>query len=206
MSKEKKNLTLPIIAIFISSISLLVSIRSCSLAEKKMKLHLEPELTCILDERPQRDHFLLFTLKNEGTIDATNISVDHCTLRYSKEEQKIRIGGYDGGKVLDYNEPGKNWIFKDILRPNQKISKSTGEFALRDPEKAIDVLSFDISFYRDEDGKKYNKQCIYFVEGLSIKTASQFKSHPDYKQVISETFRFLRQHQTMESPSTEKKQ
>ena len=87
--KDNFSRCLATLAIVISFGSLIISIRSCNLTERSMKLHLKPNLICILDDHPQKEHFLLFTLKNTGPIDATSVIVDHTTLRYSKKERKI---------------------------------------------------------------------------------------------------------------------
>jgi hypothetical protein len=179
---------LSIIALFMS---LAVSIKQCSLEERRMKLHLEPDLICVLDDHPEKEHFLLFTIKNEGLVEAINVSVDHVSLRYSKKEKKIRFGGASGGRVLEYNPPGKRWIFIHRLAPNTRAHKLTGEWASRDSSVAVDVLIFDISYYRETDGKRYEKRRIYYVDGKDIFTPSQFRTNPHQNDVDSEVSRTL---------------
>jgi len=171
-----------------------------------MKAHLRPDIICILDEPPQKEHFLLFTLKNTGPIEATNVIVDHSTLRFSKKDRKIRFGSPAGGPVLDYNEPGERWIFKDRLIPNEKIYKLTGESALRDASKSIDVLVFDLTYYRDTDGERYNKRVVFYVEGKTIFSKQQFRSHSDYGVVVSEESRFLAKMPNFKYPISKAKQ
>ncbi len=189
--KDNFSRLMAVLAILISIGSIVISIRSCNLTERRMKLHLKPNLMCILVDHPQKEHFMLFTLKNEGPIDATSVIIDHVTLRYPKKEKKIRFEGLSGGSVLEYNEPGKRWIFKDKLLPNEKLHKLTGDFALRDASTTIDVLLFDITYYRDSDGEVYNKHREFYIEGETIYTKSQFRSHDSYSEVVTEVSRFL---------------
>ncbi len=190
-SNTRWTVGLSIAAIIISIGSFSVSIRQCSLEEKRMKLHLEPELICVLDNHPEKEHFLLFTVKNEGLVEATNVSIDHVILRYSKKDRKIRLRTAGGGLVLEYNPPGKRWMFIPRLRPNDRAHKLTGESALRDSSVAVDVIVFDISYYRETDGKRYEKRRIYYVDGKNIFTPDQFHADPHYNDVDTETSRIL---------------
>ena len=134
---------------------------------------------------------------------ATNVTVDHATLRYSKSEKRIR-SALTVGEVFDYSIPGQRWIFKDVLKPNEIIHNMAGEGALRDAEKAIDVLIFDISYYRDTDGQAFAKRCPYYVDGSKILTPSQFRGHPAYD--IRETANYLPQVRKTESPDSRRRQ
>lgn len=207
VSYERWPGVLSILAIIISIGSLAVSTKQCLLVEHQMKLHLDPDLICVLDNHPEKEHFLLFTLKNEGSIDAINVSVDHVTLRYSKNEKKIRFRGGSGGPVLAYNPPGERWIYLPRLAPNGRVHKLTGEWAFRDSSVAVDILIFDISYYRETDGRRYEKRGIYYVDGKNIFTRLKFQNHPHYNDVESEISLALQDERLMKWwPDKEKKQ
>jgi hypothetical protein len=189
--KNSFTISISILALLVAAGSLIVSIRTCSLSERQLKLQLEPELVCVLDDHPDKDHFLLFTLKNEGAVKATIVSVDHVTLQYLKSEGRIYVGtSYQPS--YEYNLFGKRWLFTDSLEPNQSIYKLIGEGAIRDSIMSVDVLVFDVSYYRESDGNKYQKRCLYYVEGKTINTAAQFRTNPAYEKVVAETSAFLR--------------
>lgn len=178
------------IASVVALASAIASVRACSVTERSLKLHLEPELVCVLDEAPRSEGFLLFSLKNEGPIAATNVVVDHIALQYEKAKEQIRVGVYPGGgSVYEYSLAGRRWIFDVRLEPNEIVHKLTGG-ALRDA-KDIDILIFDVSAYRETDGKQFAKRCTYYLEGTSILTVTQFRSHPQYAVVVGETDRVL---------------
>jgi hypothetical protein len=189
MNKEDKNkwgIVLSISALAISLCSLVISVRQCSLEENKMKLHLEPNLVCILDKHPEKKSLLLFTIKNVGMANSVNVSVDHFTMRYIKKENRIS-NLYSGAvKASDYNMPGKRWMFVPKLMINEITSNTTGDWTLQDSSIAIDVLVFDLSYFREIDGKRYDKKVIFYVDGENILTQEQFKKHNNYRDVMTE--------------------
>ena len=193
-------------AFAVSTLILAVAVRACLVTERSLKLHLDPVVVCILDEHPERDHFLLFSVKNEGAISATNLVVDHVTLRYLKSEKKIRLGGGSGGRTLNYNRTGERWLFAQEFLPNSILSKLTGDHALRDAEKSIDVLVFNLSYYRESDGLKFSKRCIYYVDGATILIPERFENHPHYQEAVSETGRFLAEADVWFDPKAQLKQ
>ena len=51
--------------------------------------------------------------------------------------------------VYEYNPRGERWIFIDELPPNHTRHELTGEWGLRDSATNIDVLTFDVSYFRE---------------------------------------------------------
>lgn len=203
---EKWNFGIAVLATILSIVSLSVSVKSCSLSARSMKTHLEPQLTCVLDDHPTKPGFLLFTLKNDGPIPATAVSVDHRTLRYTKAERRIRFGGATGEAFPGYSDPGVRWIFVDRLGPNQLVQKLTGESAIRNAALAVDVLQFDIEYFRDTDGERFSKRCLYFVDGREVLSQSIYRGHADYSTILGEVARFNAANPTIWSPDASKKE
>ena len=65
------------------------------------------------------------------------------------------------------------------------ISKVAGESALRDSEKAIDLLFFYASFI-DSNDRVGEKTCRYFIDGDRIYTEADFLKHEHYEHVSSQ--------------------
>jgi hypothetical protein len=166
------------------SVSIYSFLRTASIEPKSPALP-PPQVTCVLDERPQKDHFLLFSLKNEGYAPITSVTIDHFTMRYDVQLGKIKMLGADGGFVLQYNEPGRRWMFLPALAPNGVANHITGEFALRDASRAVDVLLFDLSFLAGDRGLM-KKQCIFFLEGPAIYSYDAYRSHPLFARLTEQ--------------------
>ena len=153
----------------------------------------DPELVCILDSNPgsePRDGVLLFTLKNQGSIDASTVSVGYWTLRYDKKLGKIRIGGAGGGLVYDYNPLGVRWMYAPEIKPNEVRRKETTTMSILLPD-FIEVQVFEVSFFRAADGRGYTKRCDYFVENGRIQNRARFRSHELFETVDSEVSRWM---------------
>lgn len=179
------------LALAVSCAALWISARGCYNTERINRLNVEPSLICILDNDPEFPKYLAFTLKNEETLPASNVTVDHYTLRYSKSERTIRLSGASLGPTYQYNLPGHRWIFKDVLRPNDVVRERTGSFVFRDDPDYIGVLLFNVSYTRESDGRVFENECRYYVDGPAIFRPDDFREHPHYKDVIEETDRVL---------------
>lgn len=198
---------LAIAALLVSIISAVFAGLAYQRSGRALKVHLDPELVCILDEHPELDHFVMFTLKNEGEIAATTVSVNHYELRFEKDQQGIRFGGGGATPSPLYSQPGVRWIYVPEIKPNAITRKTAGHSALRDASKTIDVMIFEVSFLRDTDGQQYKKQCLYFIEGDRIFSHSAFRSHDLFEQVDSEVGRWMAEVQPMfKDPRTHTKE
>lgn len=90
-----------------------------------------------------------------------------------------------------YSDPGVRWIYLSQLAPNQIASKLTGDMLLRNEPDLIGVLLFDLSFYRDTDGKGYTKRCSFYVEGDRIFTKQTFADNQHFQELDKEIARHL---------------
>lgn len=163
--------------------------RTVQLTEESLKIHIDPEISCFLEEHPIKKGFLLFTVKNTGQIDAFIVSVNYRDFKYDKLVKKIKLGTFGSGDT--YSEPGIRWMYLPRLSVDQRESKLTEDSARAPGGKYIDCLFYEISFYRDSDGRKYTKRCAYYIDGKNIYTESQFRSNEHYQFVQSELENFM---------------
>lgn len=165
-----------------------INARGCVLEERKQKTHLEPTLTCILDDRPKASNLPLFSIKNDGAINAVSVSVDHYQFRYMKSQRKIRIMG---AEASTYNELGIRWMYFHEIKPNEITSKLTGDMLPRNDQDLIGVLLFTLTFYRETDGREFSKRCTFYVDGDRIFSEKEFRDNEHFKTVNSELSRYL---------------
>ncbi|HWP92973.1 MAG TPA: hypothetical protein VNN20_12340 [Thermodesulfobacteriota bacterium] len=136
--------------------------------------------------------FFNFILKNDGDISAHNVSVDHIELRYEKLEKRVR---FSGGDLSDFNPIGKRWMYELELLPNDTMSDVVGEFiapVANDPNQ-VGILYFDVSYYRDTDGRNYRKRCTYYYDDGNILTEPQLRQKEYYRILAAEVSRHLRE-------------
>lgn len=150
----------------------------------------QPELISVLDKHPVNKGFLLFTLKNEGLVDAKSVHVDQLTMRYLYKNNKIKLVTGGSGDVLHYDEPGHNWLFVPELKSNMTVSKLTGESVFPDNNISIDILYFRIR-YLDSNMAYREKESIFFAEGNQLYSYNEYKSHKIFPVIDFEIKRAL---------------
>jgi hypothetical protein len=176
---------LSIAALVVSLFSVFYAYRAVELTRQSLKQHLNPELSCQLDN--PNDQFPLFALENVGLIAAESVSVNHLTFRYMKTGEKIgRVTtGFD---LPTSNQPGFRWIYAPKLDPNERTPlKTTGHFIPppKSPENEteIAILLFEISYLRPTDGKRYQKRCAFYKDGDGFQRRATFQSNPHFADV-----------------------
>jgi len=164
-----------------------------SLPQTQLKTSvLQPDIACILDKHPTDEHFLIFTVKNEGFAPAKFVSIDHLTMRYLWKEQKIKsIAGGPTNK-FEYNEPGRKWLFIPELGPNKFSSKVTGETVWPDESTCVNILYFHVTFLTPEMASR-EKTSIYFVEGRRIYSYAEYKTHKQFSLIDLEIQKVLKE-------------
>jgi hypothetical protein len=156
-------------------------------------LILQPAIVCILDKHPTDEHFLIFTIKNEGSAPAKLVSVDHVTMGYYWKEQKIKTITYGspGMKKFEYNEPGRKWLFTRELGPNKTLSGVTGHSVWPDESMCVNILYFHTTFLTSEMTSK-EKTCTYFVEGRRIYARAEYRTHKQFSLIDREIQKTLK--------------
>jgi hypothetical protein len=162
-----------------------------SSSKKDVAVLIEPNLITILDRHPEKKNFLLFTLKNEGLVEAKSVRVNHLSMTYLKKENKIKIVQGDSEDVLKYDEPGHNWLFIPELKPNMTISKLTGGTVFPDNNTRIDILYFIIEYLYSDMKYKY-KESIYIAEDNQIYSYKEYKMKGNFASINSEIKRALK--------------
>ena len=210
---------LSVIAILISFGSFWYTCQQHKLTSKSLKIHIKPEVVCTLVPPLPRTYTKL-VLNNNSPISAMNLSVNYITLAYNKLSKQIdgMDIGFIGSFVLTDDEKereatierflqtgstGDQWLYKTELAPNESIGKAFNNPYLSDKVQQIDsysrkdriiVLNFELTYYRDTDGQKFEKVCRYYVEGNSIYTPEEFRTRDYYEKMDSLVVEYLNLH------------
>jgi hypothetical protein len=172
-----------IAALLVSLVSAFYAYRAVDLTRQSLKQHLDPELSCQLDN--VSDQFPIFAIENVGAIPAESVSVDHLTFRYTKTGRSKSPMAFD---LPTSGQPGFRWLYAPKLEPNDRTPpKQTGSFVPppNSPENKteIAILLFEISYLRPTDGKRYQKRCVFYKDGDHFERRATFQSNPHFGAV-----------------------
>lgn len=102
----------------------------------------------------------LFLIKNKGPIKLKNLAVNHKSYVYDVKKSRWRMM-LGGGNILD--AIGENWLFLNELDVNDLIHKKTDSSSSPDMNELISGQVFDVTFYRENDMRKFEKHVIFLV-------------------------------------------
>jgi hypothetical protein len=200
-AKNNTDRIISVCALIVSVISIVASIffsiRSCSFENKLNKLHVDPTLDYYLVRSIDKKG-LEFYLKNKSPIPVVNLSVSYKKFDFAVKLNKYIIERPAASSIFD--SPGKNWIFKPKLNPNESIGRKDYQiismFDFYDGRVDIIVAAiFEITFYRDSDMKKFNNKAIFFFDGERIFSYQNALSQEHLKSPIEQLSEF--EHKTM---------
>lgn len=172
-----------IAALLVSLFSAVYAQRAVELTRQSLKQHLDPELSCQIDNTSEQ--FPIFALENVGFITAESVSVDHLTFRYRKTGKQQVTTAFD---LPTSGQPGFRWLYAPKLEPNERTPpRHTGNFVPppKSPENKteIAILLFEISYLRPTDGKRYQKRCVFYKDGEHFQRRATFQSNPHFGAV-----------------------
>ncbi len=195
---------------FVALIGVVISYAQYNMDKKVAKLHLDPVVECFLepDESKGNDIFK-FTVRNSGPINAVWLSVDHFqrlfNVKTSGPGQLTTTG------VSDLDPPGSNWLYAAELQHMQKVHKKVfsmlraqeelsnikkaDDLRISDLEDYLDILYFGVTYFRESDGKKYEKRCIFFIDKERVYSERQLQNrqfYPGMMENIEDWIRVLK--------------
>lgn len=185
LRKFKELLTKDNIAMAISVValgmSIFFSIRQCQLQEVLYHLHIEPAISFYLDKtKPQ------LLIRNEGPTEVVSLSASALTIVYSKLSRELRFSGVG---------PDESYATEPIyssLKPGSAIKKSCMRLPVNKADDLIEILVFDVSYYRKTDMKKYTREVLFFVEKGMIYSHKEFRRHEHYDDIRMKIDPFIR--------------
>lgn len=142
------------------------------------KLHLKPSIKCFL-EIAENKH-LRFSIKNDGPIDASLLSVAYYEFSYYPKKKIISVMGMSNKKFTE--TPGADWLYIENLEPNEIKSKLVTDNRNQERDY-IFIYLLKLNFYRKDDMKLFAKDSIFFADRNSIYSHEEFKERPDYKHI-----------------------
>lgn len=190
MSPKTMETKISLWALFVSIISIGISaffsIKSCNFENRINKLHVDPTMSYYLVRSIDKKG-LEFVLKNESPIPVVNLSVGYTTYDFSMKLNKYLAQRPATTTIFD--SPGKNWIFKPKVEPNEPIGKKDTQIISRfeffkDLPEMISVHVFEITFYRESDMKQFHNKAIFFFNGERIYSYQNALREEGFKQAI----------------------
>lgn len=172
---NKKEIIIYLVPIFIAIVSLIISLRSCSVAEnsieisrKSYELNLEPILDIdLLSNIGERKYALKFI--NDGPIPIIDFIVNKEINFYAEKGMS-----FQGEKIV-----GKPWLKREIFKSGDTLSKKidfkdlealwlgyTNKQLVNNDDKTIRTLLFKISFRKQPELKQYRIRKFIFVEPI----------------------------------------
>ncbi|MBO1225084.1 MAG: hypothetical protein JYX80_11715 [Candidatus Scalindua sediminis] len=159
------------IGVVVASFSLCINYRTSN-------LHLEPSIKCFLEKADNNQ--LRFSIKNDGPIDASLLSVAYYVLMYYPEKKIISVMEMQSAPLSKV--PGTNWLYVKNLEPNERKSKLVGDN--RNQERNyIFIYLLKSHFYRQKDMKLFTRESIFFADRNKIYSHDEFKERSDYKHI-----------------------
>ncbi len=150
----------------------------CWIAFYTSGLHLEPSIECFLEKADNNQ--LRFSIKNNGPIDASLLSVAYYELMYYPKKKIISVMQMQNTPLSKV--PGTDWLYVKNLEPKEKKSKLVGDN--RNQERNyIFIYLLKSHFYRQKDMKLFTRKSIFFADRNKIYTHDEFKERSDYKHI-----------------------
>jgi len=187
--KSWVSISLHITAILVAGSALLVSSRSCSVAEQASndiraieRLDLEPLISFDMEFRQIKKYPPHLVLTNLGPIDAVQVSIQLVAMRYDSLKNIIRIRTF-GSEVqwsiskLEVMQPKYFTIPQHWVETNSRIAEP--------PEH--NVIEACIVYRRDPDRKIYGRRALYFInpEGMWVSERDQSINSERYADIIA---------------------
>jgi len=126
-------------------------------------------------------------LINKGPIDAVQVQVQFYFHKYSEEQQKVVISGWDSGQ---------QWTL-DRLPSLKQVNIGVNELSLKgmlpalsDHEKYCRILEIRLNYRREVDLKKYSERAFYFVnpDGEWVSERDSTLNSDFYKEIKEAVF------------------
>ncbi len=142
------------------------------------KLHLDPSVKCFFEKTDNNQ--LRFSIKNEGPLTASLLSVAYYGFMYYPKKKIISIMEMQSSPLSEV--PGKNWLYVKNLEPNEIKSKIITDNRKQERDY-IFIYLLKLRYYRKNDMKLFTKDSIFFANRNNIYSHKEFKERSDYKHI-----------------------
>ena len=177
------------IAVGLTIIGIIISIKQCHTSEQIAHLHVQPNIKLYI-----KGTWPNFELKgfNNGPIKAINFIVKKVDIGVKKtisKNKKSPIVTLSDIQPKDFDPSQKIWIFFDEFKTNDSFSRSINP-NYKGSEWIV-IYKIDINYNRESDMNYFSRTILFFAEDDSIFNQEQYRHKPNYNAVMKRYNRFL---------------